>query len=271
MTQRPSSGSSSSSSVTDTSLTKIFVGGLAWETQCESMRRYFEQFGEIVEAVVIIDRQTGRSKGYGFVTFRDPDAARRACENPAPFIDGRRTNCNLAVLGVQRPRGRTPLFQGPRFFPVNNDFNARGLGGAPQFGHPLPVVYNQQGYPYPYSIGYPTYLPDCYAPPSIYNPYAGHPQQMITVRQPNVPAPSFQHLQSANMQPTGQHEPQVHGGLPIAMPPSPLNFPSYFVASPAFMQSSGHLPPGIQLPSSSQIAFQALPSTPGASGQQSST
>lgn len=51
----------------DTKLTKIFVGGLAWETQRDTMRRYFEQFGDIVEAVVITDKNTGRSKGYGFV------------------------------------------------------------------------------------------------------------------------------------------------------------------------------------------------------------
>ncbi|KAF8379922.1 hypothetical protein HHK36_027387 [Tetracentron sinense] len=50
----------------DTTYTKIFVGGLAWETQRETMRRYFEQFGEIQEAVVITDKNTGRSKGYGF-------------------------------------------------------------------------------------------------------------------------------------------------------------------------------------------------------------
>ena len=52
----------------DTTFTKIFVGGLAWETQRETMRRYFEQFGEILEAVVITDKNTGRSKGYGFVS-----------------------------------------------------------------------------------------------------------------------------------------------------------------------------------------------------------
>ena len=52
----------------DTTLTKIFVGGLAWETQRDTMRRYFEQFGEILEAVVITDKNTGRSKGYGFVS-----------------------------------------------------------------------------------------------------------------------------------------------------------------------------------------------------------
>lgn len=52
----------------DTTFTKVFVGGLAWETQSETMRRYFEQFGDILEAVVITDKNTGRSKGYGFVS-----------------------------------------------------------------------------------------------------------------------------------------------------------------------------------------------------------
>lgn len=53
--------------VGDTTHTKIFVGGLAWETKRDSLRHYFEQFGEILEAVVINDRNSGRSKGYGFV------------------------------------------------------------------------------------------------------------------------------------------------------------------------------------------------------------
>lgn len=51
----------------DTTYTKVFVGGLAWETQKDTMKTYFEQFGEILEAVVITDKTTGRSKGYGFV------------------------------------------------------------------------------------------------------------------------------------------------------------------------------------------------------------
>ncbi|XP_020085316.1 RNA-binding protein 38-like isoform X3 [Ananas comosus] len=96
----------------DTTLTKIFVGGLAWGTQRDTMRRYFERFGEIVEAVIITDKNTGRSKGYGFVTFRDPDAAMRACEDPAPVIDGRRANCNLASCrSTQRARPPTPPMQ----------------------------------------------------------------------------------------------------------------------------------------------------------------
>lgn len=48
--------------------TKIFVGGLAWETTRESLKRHFDQFGEIWEAVVIGDKYSGRSKGYGFVS-----------------------------------------------------------------------------------------------------------------------------------------------------------------------------------------------------------
>lgn len=52
----------------DTTFTKVFVGGLAWETHTEEMRKYFEQFGEILEAVIITDKNTGKSKGYGFVS-----------------------------------------------------------------------------------------------------------------------------------------------------------------------------------------------------------
>lgn len=62
------SGGNNQDQYSDTTFTKIFVGGLAWETQRDTMRRYFEQFGEILEAVVITDKYTGRSKGYGFVS-----------------------------------------------------------------------------------------------------------------------------------------------------------------------------------------------------------
>lgn len=71
-------GGGSSSSVglwgqyNDTTFTKIFVGGLAWDTQRHTLKRYFEQFGEILEAVVITDKTTGRSKGYGFVSPHSP-------------------------------------------------------------------------------------------------------------------------------------------------------------------------------------------------------
>lgn len=52
----------------DTTFTKIFVGGLPYHTNDASLRKYFEAYGEIDEAVVITDRQTGKSRGYGFVS-----------------------------------------------------------------------------------------------------------------------------------------------------------------------------------------------------------
>ncbi|KAK7857897.1 putative rna-binding protein arp1 [Quercus suber] len=122
----------------DTTFTKVFVGGLAWETHTEEMRKYFEQFGEILEAVIITDKNTGKSKGYGFVTFRDPESARRACDEANPVIDGRRANCNIASLGRPRPtppRGRN---QGG-----TSSYNQGGTSvpqGAPPYGGMAPPI-----------------------------------------------------------------------------------------------------------------------------------
>eukprot|EP00850_Spirogloea_muscicola_P003470 SM000014S00258 [mRNA] locus=s14:334834:337046:+ [translate_table: standard] len=146
----------------DTTFTKVFVGGLAWETQRDTMRTYFEQFGEILEAVVITDRVTGRSKGYGFVTFKDPEAARRACMDPTPVIDGRRANCNLASLG-QKHR-HTGLHQGPQ---------AASPAYSTGFGQPGPFAgYPQQGFAFsPYGYAHPQF-PEGYAfAPGIYTPF----------------------------------------------------------------------------------------------------
>ncbi|XP_051887327.1 RNA-binding protein 24-A-like isoform X1 [Pristis pectinata] len=87
----------------DTTFTKIFVGGLPYHTTDSSLRKYFEVFGDIEEAVVITDRQTGKSRGYGFVTMADRISADRACKDPNPIIDGRKANVNLAYLGA-KPR-----------------------------------------------------------------------------------------------------------------------------------------------------------------------
>lgn len=55
----------------DNTFTKLFVGGLPYHTTDETLRAYFQQFGEIEEAVVIHDRVTRKSKGYGFVSHND--------------------------------------------------------------------------------------------------------------------------------------------------------------------------------------------------------
>jgi len=57
---------------------KLFVGSLSWNTDDRGLRAAFEPHGEITEAIVITDRDTGRSRGFGFVTFADDDAADKA-------------------------------------------------------------------------------------------------------------------------------------------------------------------------------------------------
>jgi RNA recognition motif. (a.k.a. RRM, RBD, or RNP domain) len=53
----------------DTTWTKLFVGGLPYHTTDKSLREHFSVYGDIEEAVVITDRQTNKSRGYGFVSF----------------------------------------------------------------------------------------------------------------------------------------------------------------------------------------------------------
>lgn len=52
----------------DTTWTKLFVGGLPYHTTDKSLREHFNVYGDIEEAVVITDRQSGKSRGYGFVS-----------------------------------------------------------------------------------------------------------------------------------------------------------------------------------------------------------
>ncbi|CAD5173548.1 unnamed protein product [Musa acuminata subsp. malaccensis] len=126
---------------------KVFVGGLAWETKNETLRRHFEQFGEILEAVVIADKKAGRWKGYGFVTFRDPESARRACADQSPLIDGRRANCNLASLGRL---GTFPTFGDLYIGAVSLPRGSYVGSAAPQ--QSVPFSY-REGLPYlPYSL-----------------------------------------------------------------------------------------------------------------------
>ncbi|KAL4823559.1 hypothetical protein H8958_004287 [Nasalis larvatus] len=93
----------------DTTFANIFVGGLPYHITDASLRKYFEGFSYILEAVVITDRQTGKSRGYGFVTTAHRAAAERACKDPNPIIDGRKANVNLAYLGAKPQSLQTGL------------------------------------------------------------------------------------------------------------------------------------------------------------------
>ena len=63
-----------------TSETKLFVSGLAWKMRGLQLREEFEKFGEVVFARVVLDKDTGRSRGFGFVEFVNPEDAEKAKE-----------------------------------------------------------------------------------------------------------------------------------------------------------------------------------------------
>lgn len=76
---------------------KLFVGGVAWGTTDEGLREAFERFGEVEDARIITDRDTGRSRGFGFVTFVNDDEGDAAIqEMDGADLDGRSLRVNEA-------------------------------------------------------------------------------------------------------------------------------------------------------------------------------
>ena len=76
---------------------KLFVGSLSWNTTDDGLRQAFERFGAVTEAKVILDRDTGRSRGFGFVTFEDGAHGDAAIEGMnGQQLDGRAINVNEA-------------------------------------------------------------------------------------------------------------------------------------------------------------------------------
>src|SRR5262245_6145547 len=82
---------------------RLFIGGLSWDTDENGLRTAFERFGELGDVRVITDRDTGRSRGFGFVTFVNETDAQKAIEEMnGSVLDGRTLNVNEAQ---ERQRG----------------------------------------------------------------------------------------------------------------------------------------------------------------------
>jgi len=89
----------------ETMAKKLFVGGLAWATTDDTLRDAFSEFGEVTEAKVVSDRETGRSRGFGFVTFASDESAERARnEMNDQTLDGRTIRVDSAEDKERRPR-----------------------------------------------------------------------------------------------------------------------------------------------------------------------
>jgi RNA recognition motif-containing protein len=96
---------------------KLFVGGLPWSVTSDDLKGLFAEYGEITEAIIINDRDSGRSKGFGFVTFANADDAQKALEMSGREVEGR-----AIVVNVAKPRENN----GGGFKRDNNRFGGGG-------------------------------------------------------------------------------------------------------------------------------------------------
>lgn len=86
--------------------TKLFVGSLAWATTDDSLKAFFEQAGTVVSASVIMDRDTNRSKGFGFVEMSSDEEAKKAVDE----LNGKDLDGRAVVVSEARPREERPRY-----------------------------------------------------------------------------------------------------------------------------------------------------------------
>tara|TARA_B100000925_G_scaffold153557_1_gene115150 strand:- start:17 stop:292 length:276 start_codon:yes stop_codon:yes gene_type:complete len=87
-------------------VTNIYVGNLSWSSTDDDLRSAFEAFGEVTSAKVIMDRETGRSRGFGFVEMPNENEAREAIDGMnQKDLQGRTLRVNEAREREERPRG----------------------------------------------------------------------------------------------------------------------------------------------------------------------
>jgi RNA recognition motif-containing protein len=111
---------------------KMFVGGLPYEVDEAKLRELFAPYGKVVGAKVIMDRETGRSKGFGFVEMSTDDEAKAATDKLNNSVLGER---KIFVNEARPMEPRAPGSFGPR--PGGAPSGPRpSFGGAPSFGPP---------------------------------------------------------------------------------------------------------------------------------------
>jgi len=92
---------------------KIYVGNLSYNVTAAQLNDFFTQFGEISEVKLISDRETGRSKGFAFITFANQQSADKAVEEAdGSEFEGRRLKVNIAKDDARRSGGAGGRFQG---------------------------------------------------------------------------------------------------------------------------------------------------------------
>jgi len=94
---------------------KLYVGNLPFSVDEAQLRELFSAYGEISELAMITDRDTGRSKGFAFITFASQQAAEKALEQDGKDLGGRNMRVNIAQEREKKGGGRGGRGGGPRW------------------------------------------------------------------------------------------------------------------------------------------------------------
>ena len=187
-------------------MAKVYVGNLSWNTTDDGLAEAFSPYGQLTDYIVMKDRETGRSRGFGFVTFmtqQEADAAIMALNEQE--LDGRRIRVNMAT-------SRPPM---------------GGLSGANLGYSGLTGGYGAGAY----STVQPAYAP--YAQPAAFayaqQPgYAGYQQQPYAAQPAAYPAPPAGYPQQGAY----SYGAQQYGAPPQPFPAQPPQGPQGYGGPP---------------------------------------
>ncbi|KAI6241623.1 hypothetical protein M3Y99_00322900 [Aphelenchoides fujianensis] len=99
---------------------KMFIGGLSWNTTAEGLRDYFSKFGEVNECMVMRDPATKRARGFGFITFADPNSVEKVLLETEHELDGKKIDPKVAFPKRHQPK-TTHRHRGFGFITFNDD------------------------------------------------------------------------------------------------------------------------------------------------------
>jgi len=177
---------------------RIFVGGISWKADEESLGNFFSSFGKVIECRIIMDKVTKKSKGYGFVTFEDPESAEKVKQSNNLYFLGKMMNVGDAV---RKNEGSSSSSRSQGSY---NNYESEDQNG----------FYNEQGqnfYPpqqfYPNQIQYPFALQSNLGQfnGNVYQPaWQPMPGNSTTTPGGNVTVPQQQSVVTQTQQPTTQ-------------------------------------------------------------------